>query len=58
MLHHSLAIHAAEGFVLHVEDFHLGRDWLMVSDALRVAALHHTNELLRILHVFLLNDLL
>ena len=57
MLHHSLAIHAAEGFVLHVEDFHLGWDWLVVGDALRIAALHYADDLLRVLDVLLLHDL-
>lgn len=57
MLHHSFAVYAAERLVFHVEDLHLGRDWLMVSDALRIAALHDADDLLRVLDVLLLHDL-
>lgn len=58
VLHDALAVDAAKGFELHVEDLHLGGDGLVVGDALRVAALHYADDLLGVLHVLLLDDLI
>ena len=57
ILHDAFAVDAAQRLLIHIEDFHLGWNRLVVGDTLRIGALDDADDLLGVLDVLLLDNL-